>query len=194
MMAKPLPSDSPAIVGELYQVRCVRLKDKGWYGRAWIPVIGPVHEDREIIGFPPHHVHVDVRFLSNAQVRLFCGWARFWSKEQSILVRPVSLEEGGVPLAHEFKVISKRCHRAMPHFPVSKATLWEDKLRDSCRDCVLKDGLVCPHRGFPLAPFAEEHPEGVFAICPGHGLCWNIRERRLATPEEEALVRERAKS
>lgn len=35
----------------------------------------------------------------------------------------------------------------------------------------LKPGNVCPHRGIDLTPFAR--PDGT-AICPGHGLRWNL--------------------
>lgn len=42
-------------------VRCV------WHNRIrWIPVLGPPHSDKEILNFPPEHLHVDYRFLPAA--------------------------------------------------------------------------------------------------------------------------------
>ena len=52
--------------GRMYTVPVIR---GPWRPRtksitAWWPVLGPVHSDLEIIGFKPHHHHVDFRFLT----------------------------------------------------------------------------------------------------------------------------------
>jgi hypothetical protein len=42
--------------------------------------------------------------------------------------------------------------------------------------CRLKPGNICPHRGIDLTPFAK--PDGT-AVCPGHGLRWNLKTGEL---------------
>ena len=50
------------ITGKYYMVPHVR---GYWFNLLdWYPVIGPRHEDREIIKFPHEHWHIDIRFLS----------------------------------------------------------------------------------------------------------------------------------
>lgn len=52
---------SPLVEGHFYLVPTVRAK---WISRLadW-PVIGPLHEDWKLFGFPDDHFHVDARFL-----------------------------------------------------------------------------------------------------------------------------------
>jgi hypothetical protein len=51
-------TDEP-VVGKFYMVPCV------WYYGEWMPVIGPRHDDKEVIGFTDKHYHKDVRFVSD---------------------------------------------------------------------------------------------------------------------------------
>lgn len=47
-------------VGKFYLVRCIDHPNvKG--NHRWLPVIGPWHEDAEIVGFSDHHFHYDWR-------------------------------------------------------------------------------------------------------------------------------------
>ena len=50
------------VVGQKYRRPCVRAQ---WHGSyiTWVPVIGPVHDDRKHIGAAFQHLHVDYRFL-----------------------------------------------------------------------------------------------------------------------------------
>ena len=52
-------------VGRFYPVTCVRAQ---WshFGLAWWPTLGPMHNDRDIIGLLETHLHVDPRFVNRA--------------------------------------------------------------------------------------------------------------------------------
>jgi hypothetical protein len=174
-----VPIDAAAIVGKLYMVPCVRIIGE----KEWVPVLGPKHEDREIIGFIQEHYHHDPRFMTKKNFEI--GKECSPDVPGGILLTVVADEalffDDKTELETSFQV--KVCKREMPTFPVSN---FRDSIRAAYANHTLKDGLVCPHRGVPLAPF--ETAEG-FAICPGHGLCWDLRNRRMATEEEEAKVR-----
>lgn len=64
-----LVSIQPYEVGKVYRVPmvlCSFLSER----QSWWPILGPYHEDNEIIHFPDWHVHYDYRFLTDRQVRL----------------------------------------------------------------------------------------------------------------------------
>jgi hypothetical protein len=57
------------VPGRRYEVRCVRATHIApWFGR-WVPILGELHEDREIIKVATEHWHVDWRFVSAALLR-----------------------------------------------------------------------------------------------------------------------------
>ena len=79
------------------------------------------------------------------------------------------------------------CRRQMPDFPASLRPIWaamEAAQRKRCDR--LKDGHTCPHRGIDLRPF--EQADGT-AICPGHGLRWDMRTGLLLARHEPPNVR-----
>ena len=62
-------------VGKYYEVPHVRTKWPGTGGRViWVPVLGPSHDDVEIIKFEHEHWHVDYRFLTARLKRLSVRW------------------------------------------------------------------------------------------------------------------------
>ena len=59
----PLPIPDDLKIGTKWPVLCVKGEWNG-YKNIWWPVIGPLHEDHEIIGFNDYHFHLDLRFIS----------------------------------------------------------------------------------------------------------------------------------
>lgn len=171
----------PCEVGKYYMVKCVRLVNQNLAHdfRGWVPVIGPEHEDAKYIGFKPTHFHVDWRFASGELWRSRGGNYNALRALGSVL--NTSSREGE---KREYEVSTRKlkCKRPPPTWPAGKL----EALHEAYADCPLKPGHVCPHKGIHLDPFADE--DGI-AICPGHGLVWNLRENRLATPDEEDRAR-----
>lgn len=158
---------TPYEVGRYYTVPTVQ--GVVYYTMADWPVIGPKHEDKELIGFLPSHFHIDWRFVSEAMLNMV---KRHHSAPLAItLCTDHRINILGLPaIAHR----RLKCKRAMPAFPVEPK--WLRKLEDAYEHCVLKTP-VCPHRGLPLdtlAPDADGH-----VSCPGHALRWNFDTGRM---------------
>lgn len=169
-------------IGTLHSVTCVRFRDRdvaGAFATLWWPTIGPRHEDKKYINFAPEHYHVDHRFCTDAQIRRLKGAFPIHSLESVRITSKVMCVEGK---EHEVKVRRIRCRRKQIYFPQCTIT---EKLKAGFQDCALKNAGVCPHKGFPMEPLAEDER---FAVCPGHGLVWNLVERRVATEEEEQRI------
>jgi hypothetical protein len=188
-MITPVPTDRPVEIGRYYLVPCIRLLPRNLVqsyhiaaGRdGWIPVLGPKHEDAELIGFPNTHLHVDLRFVDT----------RTWQRQQDRTWRTVSTDFYAKPITlrdqstdrlytHEHDTRQLRAKRQPSWFPRQYAP-WIQNLSSAFAECTLKPGNLCPHRGLPLAPFADAR--GI-AVCPGHGLAWNLNSGRLATDAE----------
>ena len=158
-----------AKVGQYYKVPCLRMQL--WFcGEEFVPVLGPKHTDIEL-GVDWEHMHIDWRFASNRM---------FQASSLGITGSPhgrVISNDGPAFGPHGIRrdpVFRRRlCRRVMPDFPVLPKPPWaamEAAQRQRCDK--LKDGHTCPHRGIDLRPFAR--PDGT-AICPGHGLHWDLR-------------------
>lgn len=199
MKALAVPADAPIVVGRTYLVTCVRMRGNAgsWGKRLWWPVRGAEHDDA-YLGFPARHFHVDFRFLPERQYRRFIGRVFPQDPARPGALSPEEIVQGrviqvstreGESYGYDVRVRPMPAVRAGVDFPngVSIAK----KLRAAYEDVRLKDGLVCPHKGAPLLPTADA--EG-FSVCPLHGLCWNLREMRLATIEEETFARLRRKA
>jgi hypothetical protein len=78
-------------------------------------------------------------------------------------------DRNGDPEASEIFHRRLRCKREMPDFPES--AFWIPQLEKKFKGTKL-NCLICPHRGISLET-AQRH--GDLAICPGHGLQWNLR-------------------
>lgn len=177
MSAPVLQSDTIPEVGRFYMVPCARAMARNAMGRwvpmqnhrlartasgGWLPVIGEVHEDREVIGFEPDHIHIDVRFVSlgpadpvEAMARPLTG-LDFWSVQAQ--VRRTRFEFS------RRRMLCKRPGQLFPKAP------WLPKLEQAHVGCRLSADGLCPHRGIPVAA-GHQLPDGSM-VCPGHGLRW----------------------
>ena len=61
-------SDEPMQTGKIYEVPCVRGVLLNKKNPKWWPALGPAHSDREHIGFSTRHLHIDNRFLKDAEI------------------------------------------------------------------------------------------------------------------------------
>lgn len=157
-MAAAVPE--PCVIGRYYRVPCVDVPM--WNGM--VPVFGPLHEDREIIGFPEEHWHIDWRFVPSAFIDqrtsrgVVHGLVVSWKNAR-----------GGIVM------LRRKCRREMPDFPThphsGREVFWLRDLEANHRGARLKCGRICPHRGLPLAGCPVK--DGV-VVCPGHGLAWNV--------------------
>lgn len=171
----------PAVVGRYYLVPTVKYRwGVGHRLYPW-PVIGPKHEDAEIIGFTPTHYHVDGRFLTPRQ---WVSLENYYLDGAPVYCarRPLAYFSGGYHANHIMDPHPpivwrrKRCYRADAEYPIARvelAWLWLPKLRRHYEGSTArtKDGrLVCPHRGAPLTSFTPDEQGNV--TCPLHGLRW----------------------
>jgi hypothetical protein len=151
-------------VGRFYRVPSVRVL--AWRGfTGWLPVIGPKHEDAEVVNFPWPHFHMDWRF---APERVF-GWYQD--------IRGPSYVYGAViqcPDRHGLKVVAEgptpklmKCKRASPPYPADVP--WIAALTKQFACAKLIKG-ACPHRGIPVSAMIRN---GDVLTCPGHGLRWS---------------------
>ncbi len=154
----------PFTIGRFYRVPTVRAR---LYQRLrdW-PVIGPQHEDAQFINFPHQHVHVDWRFVCDADFKFATRAYR------PPLAVPLCTGHGTPNMFELPPPMLKRrvCRREMPQWPL-KQLAWLRPLEDAFAGRCLKPGLVCPHRGFPLKGLPPD-ADGV-VTCPGHGLSFN---------------------
>jgi len=134
----------------------------------WRPVIGPAHEDKDIIGVPGEHYHYDARFLTDEQL----SEMSFEPKR----IRPeLSIEEALVVIQWVTRIkgeVVERplvCLRRMPTFMVRFARTkrrihWMPRLEDAFEGARLAC-LRCPHKGLPLGGLPLE--DGRLVVCPG---------------------------
>ena len=190
-MIPKVPIDEPVVIGQSYLIPCIRLTENAgtWGTKQWWPVRGPKHDDA-LLNFKAKHYHLDFRFLSPTRDNRLLSWQ--WangtlSKEEAVQGRVIQVSRAfGEEYAYESAERRLVAHRPGLDFPATVSI--GKKLRDAYSDSRLKADLICPHKGAPLAPTADA--EGI-AVCPLHGLCWNIRDLRMATVEEEATARAR---
>jgi hypothetical protein len=156
----------PAVYGDMY------------YAKRWWPVTGPLHEDHEHVKFEWIHYHIDWRFVPKREFNLLALGPTYGNGHcyARVLQQNPRINEGGFgkPELRRFK-----CIRPLPPYPF-KAAVWLDALEKEYADCKLKPGMVCPHRGIPLADLPQKH--GI-VTCPGHGLSWYARTGELVSHE-----------
>src|SRR6202789_3653546 len=164
--------ESP-VIGKFYDVPCVvwQWKPDLWYcSPSWMmrfnPILGPEHEDTDIIGFQHDHWHIDWRFVS----------------PRSFVIAGMNKQEGdSARSAHVFtarqtdgtiyrKVLKmKRGHCLFPGRSTEKQNPWLGKLEAKYAWRSLKCGL-CPHRGVSLANAPLENGLRAFS---GAGLAFD---------------------
>lgn len=175
-------------VGEYYHVPCVKLAQvvifhhliRGLDKGEFIPVIGPKHEDAEVIGFPDEHWHIDWRFMKRDLYDQFVErWqgksSRVEGAEQMVLSNVVrsALTDGKV---HTRRLMMLREMPVSPNaisaeeWPLkwSGKPDWFAELEVKYAEARSRCGL-CPHRGLPLV----KQDAGGRWVCSGHGLAFD---------------------
>ena len=160
-----------AEVGAFYSVPCVRVPF-GFYGMKWAPVIGPKHRDVEL-GVDWEHWHVDWRFVPDATLHQAIAYSTIQSPHGKVVSNDNPERWGEQKLTGPSVLKRHLCLREMPDFPAAPKPEWAAmEVAQRARCDKLKDGHTCPHRGIDLRPFEKE--DGT-AVCPGHGLRWDLR-------------------
>lgn len=153
------------VVGRFYLVPCVFRPLCGWF-----PIIGPQHDDSEVIGIPGAHYHYDSRFLSDDQIADLT-WGSGLASDPKYVLGTVCWV-GGDEYQPTFKRL--KCRREVLEFPLhdpkGRALRWMPKLERAYKDAKLSC-MRCPHRGIPLNGLPVK--DGM-VTCPGHGLRWNV--------------------
>jgi hypothetical protein len=191
MAANPLPENTEE--GKFYIVPCIEWHDK-WikrnFGNSGIaPLIGTVHEDRDIIGFKPWHIHVDTRFLRLKK-------DGYNLDPVKALGAPVCLTSGMfgqeeywdtlIPMLLDAKVSMRRrrCVRSQPEGWPSDWRFIDPLEKAYATHCAVNG--TCPHRGLPLSG-GRDMGNGV-RQCFAHGLCWRPDGRMVRRQELVEVV------
>lgn len=154
-------------IGKFYSVPTV-YGPLGYKFDDW-PVLGPMHDDKEVIGFPYVHYHYDFRFFNSHQ----WSYALLYTV-RGLLHANVMSYNPDFPKTKPGTVIFRRrkCQREYPEFPIAiAAKSWLPKLNQKYKDAIMKD-LTCPHKGASLRGLPID--EAGCVTCPLHGLKWNI--------------------
>ena len=194
----PQLPDEPAI-GAFYRRPCVRAH---WPTTQihWLPVLGPIHSDREHIKADFQHLHVDYRFL-NLEIRRSlddliddCGDIRCINRVYSRTIshvwprghdEPVELNKIHPMEIHPSSWISVRPRKYQgpyPPYPYENVP-WLHELSQAYAERTLIEGTICPHRGTDLAGFVPDD-DGV-VTCPLHGLRWCVGTGRIVANTAE---------
>lgn len=187
--------------GRVWEVPCVRAANVGantaqgrWKEHvAWWPILGRLHQDTEIIGFPYWHFHIDWRFVSEALRTRTVGAGRVAQQVivNRMMIRPVgdlepsqAVREGppgtlpaeAVELWFRTEVRAATCAQP-PQWPHD--TVWRKALEARYAHAKLAGahGWTCPHQGADLSGLA--HPEEDTVTCPLHGLTWCVHSGKL---------------
>ena len=169
--------------GNTYTTKCVRACLSTTSPPEWIPVIGPAHDDTEIIRFNDVHLHIDWRFLGprqRAKVMTLGG-----DVPQGIVITVVYPNDGSGPIAMDkalkavdtpnesfLKEKRKIYHGPFPPYPEEPPPHWLPALSKAYRDATLTPEQACPHRGTDLSD-VEPDDQGRIT-CPLHGLRWRV--------------------
>jgi hypothetical protein len=155
------------VVGQRYLVPCVLFWPRliGIGKAVWIPVFGPLHDDKQYLNVEKDHWHIDFRFMTRPMMRARnLLWSRRDIFAYGMFPDTPSLEKQE-PAERTMKCVSR-----MPHYHSLELT---KKLEDAFADAtVVNVGgcRTCPHRGLPLDGLPREEDGSV--VCRGHGLCW----------------------
>lgn len=151
------------------------------YAGALIPLLGPQHEDAEIIKFPHEHWHIDWRFVNDGlrgsvlnylrKKYVFIQRREKYERESELL--GLVLTQAHMGTVHPHEMMCWREHdtwTADPSFMYALESAYADKR--ACKD-------VCPHRGISLKGAPGDPVLPGLRVCPGHGLAWDIETGRL---------------
>jgi hypothetical protein len=162
-------------VGKFYRVPCVETDRHTWLGNGWLPVLGPLHEDRGAVNFPWAHWHVDWRFVDQRKYREVLQMRTDPRSVFGVVIQRKDTDERFI-VSGEPTMRRMKCKREFAAYPASQAQ-WLPALEREFAGCKMKN-MVCPHRGLPLRGCPQD---GDVVTCPGHGLRWNIKTGELVT-------------
>lgn len=159
------------------------------YNNRWrvrVPIYGPLHEDRDFIGFQEEHWHIDWRFVTHGFYN-----DRLWTRKEgaaSFLHGIVTSRNMVGDDALETRRL--RMKRETPPYPPADKVPWLGELEAAFKGRVLPLCRTCPHRGISLRNL-EPDKDGV-VLCTGHGLAWNVKTgalvRRLPITDHRSLI------
>ena len=166
---------APPIVGQRYLVPTVRYP---WFGKvdAW-PVMGPKHNDIEHFRFERQHYHVDLRFLTDAQIRRVEKAAYYKSIEMCAAGNPLAshgLEHSEDPVLR--RLVCRRIDHSFPMRAAAKNTPHRALAKAYAGHRCARNAaglLICPHKGFALDSLVPDADGRV--VCPLHGLVIDVR-------------------
>lgn len=162
------------VIGRHYLVPCIL------YARTlWFPILGSLHEDKEILDFDSPHYHFDFRFVGKRQLNHWrCRYSMGHSDDVVLQSSMIRVQTAVDTVANPIKRLRLACRRQMPEFPMRVLRLggfiyntMQQKLERAFRDKRMTCA-TCPHRGFKLDQLPQKN--GV-VVCPGHGLAWNMQ-------------------
>lgn len=197
----PTPGTEPLAPGNFYTVLCVRafwpMRQLSGAKPRWVPVIGPVHSDQDVVNFPPMHWHADHRFLDIDQLwedrHVYQHFKYFEQSRfglQNIAYRSPIVELA--PLTNRpdetrrFVDAGDLDHAVDPPDTYQRLMVlryrgdfgsiaftdadYLPELTEQYRAKTLIEGRYCPHR---RADLGSLHPDADGIItCPLHGLRW----------------------
>lgn len=169
------------VIGRYYLVPCVN-KNPDFDWPRWLPVIGPVHHDKEYINIAYLHLHYDLRFVNSRLWRLEFPHVKVSAPDRAAISVVACLEN--VPIVER----KMKCVRQMPPFPLAVKfpsgrthnAPWVQSLENAFKDKIVNTACArCPHKGLPLNGLPEDEKGNV--ICPGHGLKWNLHTGQMVS-------------
>ncbi len=163
----------------------------------WLPVLGPIHSDREHIKADSQHLHVDYRFL-NLEIRQSLddlihdsGDIRCINRVYSTTIshvwprghdEPVELDKihlMEIDPSSWMSVRPRKYQGPYPPYPHGYFS-WLHNLSQAYAERTLINGTICPHRGTDLSGIASDD-SGVIT-CPLHGLRWFASTGNIVKP------------
>lgn len=162
------------IVGRFYMVPCVFCVLDGL-----VPIIGPLHEDKEYIGVADRHWHYDFRFIANLPCHdESTNFGRACFEERTDGSKNVVNVNSAVAIHR------RKCFRVMPEYKTTYVNgtirtpvpFLFDLERAYADTKMNTDTMICPHRGIPLK--GQPIRDGC-VLCCGHGLQWNVKTGEL---------------
>ena len=162
--------------GKYYDRLCVRTVWPSGIKRQWWPVLGPLHDDREILRFYQKHYHVDHRFLKLREKQesgdgmavspaFSIAIIRVWPDVPGCPGQGVDLDDlpdPRYPPQSYLRVMRRRLSSQYPTYPGTDRVPWLVPLHEAHAESELTagpEGAICPHRGTPLAGLQAD-PEG----------------------------------
>lgn len=166
MLQKITDLTGPPEIGRYYLVPAI------WshVSKIWMPILGNHHNDKDHFEVSVDHYHNDLRFSSDRLIRSLWG-----APEHHV----IATEHNSInPFSHhvyEDKIELRRmkCKRDFPDFGFpGKTRLW-NKFHDAFKGTCLKNGKICPHKGYDVSQVKPDKNGNI--VCPLHGLSFNIK-------------------